>query len=290
MDTHVSKALSPYYPPRARWYRPQAPLGARVRRRLWLSRLRRKSVSFAGVLASCLVPGLGFYVRGPRSWGALALGLSAISTAVFFAELGRTAANFAFGLLLSIHATGLNFLAEPWLRGVRFRFRVLLSMLTLLALGGVLYMPGRAFLENNFFAPWQLKDRVIVIEKFTVAPTVKRGEWIAYTISGGGDHEAYIAAGPMLGPVLARGGDRVRFTPLVLEVNGLAQPRLPHMPESGELVVPQNHWFVWPEFAITGHGNVSESTVARALLQTAAVPETQFVGRPFRQWFWHRQF
>ena len=150
----MSKALSPYYPPRARWYRPRVPLGFRVRRRLLLSRLHRRTVSLAGVLASCVIPGLAFYMR-TRLWGGIAMAASALLTVIFFVELGHFAANAAFGLLLAIHATGLNYLAEPWLREVRFRFRVLLSMLILLALGGILYLPARAFLENNFFTPWR---------------------------------------------------------------------------------------------------------------------------------------
>lgn len=285
----MSKAASPFYPPRARWYRPHVPLTARVRRHLWLSRLRRKSVSAAGVVASCLVPGLAFYMR-TRFWGAVATGVSALLTIVFFAELGRPAANIAFGLLLAIHATGLNYLAEPWLREVRFRFRVLLSMLILLALGGVLYMPARAFLENRLFAPLQIRDRVLVIQKFEVAPPLKRGDWIAYTITGGGDHGAYVQGGLGLGPILALAGDRVRMTPSALEVNGLARQRLPHMPEAVEFTVAQNHWFVWPEFGIAGHGNVAEGTLSSLMLQMATISESDFVGKPYKRWFWHRQF
>jgi hypothetical protein len=209
---------------------------------------------------------------------------------VFFAELGRPAANIAFGLLLAIHATGLNYLAEPWLREVRFRIRVLLSMLLLMALGGLLYMPARAFLENHFFTPWQINDRVLVIQKFETPPVLKRGDWIAYNITGGGDHGAWIAAGSGLGPILAVPGDRVRFTPSALEVNGTPQPRLGHMPEAGDFVVPEKRWFVWPEFGIAGHGNAAEATVSSLMLQMATVSESEFVGKPFKRWFWHRQF
>jgi hypothetical protein len=241
-----------------------------------------------GVIGSCLVPGLAFYVR-TRLWGSLAMGVSALSIAVFFAELGRPAANIAFGLLLAIHATGLNYLAEPRLREIRFRVRLLLSMLILLGLGGVLYMPARGFLENHFFAPLQIKDRVLVIQKFGVPPPLKRGDWIAYTITGGGDHGAYVEGGLGLGPILAVAGDHVRITALDLEVNGIAQQRLPNMP-AVEFTVPQNHWFVWPEFGIAGHGNVAEGTVSSLMLQMAAISESQFVGKPFERWFWHHQF
>ena len=241
------------------------------------------------MIASCLVPGLAFYLRA-RFWGGIAMLASALLTIVFFAELGRFTANAAFGLLLAIHATGLNYLAEPWLREVRFRFRILFSMLMLLALGGILYMPVRAFLENHFFTPWQINDRILVIQKFETPPTLKRGEWIGYTIAGGGDHGAYVAGGPGLGPVLATAGDRVRFTPSALEVNGIPQPRLGHMPEAGELVVPGKCWFVWPDFAMAGHGNVAEATVSSLMLQMATISESQFVGIPYKHWFWHRQF
>ena len=62
------------------------------------------------------------------------------------------------------------------------------------------------------------------------------------------------------------------------------------MPETGELIVPEKHWFVWPDFAISGHGNVAEAALSAALLPMATVSEDQFAGKPFKRWFWRRQF
>jgi hypothetical protein len=92
-----------------------------------------------------------------------------------------------------------------------------------------------------------------------------------------------------LGPVLAVAGDRIRFTTEFYEVNGLSRQSLPHMPKTGETVVPEKNWFIWPEVAITGNGNAQEAVISNTMLQMATVAETQFVGKPFKRWFWRRQ-
>jgi len=53
--------------------------------------------------------------------------------------------------------------------------------------------------------------------------------------------------------------------------------------------VPENHWFIWPNLAITGNLNVGEASISSVMLQMASVPETQFVGKPFKRWFWREQ-
>jgi len=72
-------------------------------------------------------------------------------------------------------------------------------------------------------------------------------------------------------------------------VNGVLQPSLPHMPKSGELVVAGNHWFIWPNLAISGNWDVGEANVSAAMLQLSNVSEDQFVARPFKHWFWRKQ-
>jgi hypothetical protein len=60
------------------------------------------------------------------------------------------------------------------------------------------------------------------------------------------------------------------------------------MPIRGESVVPENHWFIWPELAIV-QGNVAAAPAEAAFLRMSDVDQTQFVGKPFRRWFWRRQ-
>jgi hypothetical protein len=287
----ASRLPSPYYPPRARWYAPLLGVGGALRRRLALDRARwSRSLRFGGLLASLLVPGLGFYLRGPRVWGRLALAVCFFLLLLFFVEIGYPAGNMAFGLLLSVHAMGALCLCESSLADLRFRTRILLSMALLFVLAGLLYLPARRLMEAHLLEPLRVNNRVIVVKKSTSLPRVKRHDWIAYTIAGDTDHAAYVQAGLGLGPVLAVSGDHLHFTKAGFEVNGVLQPRLAHMPEEGEWVVPEKHWFVWPELDITGHGNVPEATLSATLLRMATISEDQFAGKPFKRWFWRRQF
>ncbi len=287
----MAKIDSPYYPPRASWYAPLLAMGDRLRQRLALERFRPPSgIPWLEVLASVPVPGLGFYLRGPRTYGQVAMAASGLLLLVFVAELGRPIGNFAFGLLLAVHATGIHYLLAPWLAGVRFRSRVILSMGVMFTLGMLVYLPVQNFFNAHGVVPLRIKDRVVVVRALGHNPTLHRGDWIAYSIREGGDHNGYIQAGLGLGPILAIGGDRIRFSPATMEINGRSQSRLAHMPESGELVVPGNDWFVWPELDIGGHGNVPEPTLAQTLLSMSTIGESQLVGKPFKRWFWHRQF
>ena len=158
------------------------------------------------------------------------------------------------------------------------------------ALGGLVYMPARNWIETRWLAPLRVQDRVVVVKKSGPVPIVKRNDVIAYSLPGNSDHAVYVEAGFGVGPVLAVAGDRVRFTKAAFEVNGAPRSRLAHMPKTGELIVPEKHWFVWPEFAVSGHGGATEAALSAALLQMATLSEDQFAGKPFRRWFWRRQF
>jgi hypothetical protein len=98
-----------------------------------------------------------------------------------------------------------------------------------------------------------------------------------------------VRPGLEFGRVQAVAGDTVRFSENVFSVNGRSLPRLPHMPTSGEVLVPEKHWFIWPELGITGHGNIGEGSLSSAMLHLANVSEEQYLGKPFNHWFWRRQ-
>jgi hypothetical protein len=291
----MSKSVLPFYPPRARWYSPLFALGNSLRRGMALDRIRLpRGVTTAGLVGSFLIPGLGVYLRGPRLWGKLAFAASGFLFLQFIVWLGHPLGNFAFGLLLSIHVTGFVYYCSPLLANGEFSSRLLLTLAGLVAIGGLVYAPLRNLIQDHWFLPLQVNGQVVVVQKQASPNVVRRGDWIAYTLSGyvisvHGYRNRNGASGLEYGPVLAVGGDRVQFSTNAFTVNGIPHPLLPHMPDSGNFVVPENHWFIWPNFAINGHGNVGEASISAAMMESADVSENQFVGKPFQRWFWRRQ-
>jgi hypothetical protein len=286
----MSHVTSSYYPPRARWYSPLLLLAAGLQRHLALDRIRMPTgVPFFRAVASLGVPGLGFYLRGPRLWGLAAMGFAALMALVFIVGLGYLVGNVAFGLLLSTHVSSVIYVFDPWLAGARFRVRLSFSFILLFVLGALVYMPVRNLIQEQWLMPLRVKGRVVIVQRVAMPSALPRGAWIAYTTDSARGQGLYALDGFGLGPVLAVPGDRVRFTKAALEVNGVPQPLQDYMPQVGEWVVPQKHWFVWPEVAISGHGNMPADVISTTLLQMGTIPEYRFVGRPFKRWFGRRQ-
>jgi len=286
---------SRYYPPRARWYAFIYRLGSVVRRRLATSRMSQlQPMKIGGLIAGFFVPGLAVYLRGARTIGAWLMAACAVLLAVYFAELGQGWANLVFGLLISIHVSGLVFYCSPLIAVDDFGRRMAFTFMLMIALLAVVYIPARVYLQGHWLTPMHVNGKVIVIRRQVASRAIERGNWIAYQLDPGPDYGyqgngVWLHAGVDLAPVLALAGDQVVFTPKACVINGVAGPKLPHMPNDGGFIVPENHWFVWPNLAISGHGNGSESLITGTMLDVATVSEKQFVGRPFNHWFWHPQ-
>lgn len=287
----MSKPASPYYPPRARWYSPLCQLGNALRRRTHLDRIRLPAgVTLGQILKSLWWPGLAFCVRGEKLVGASLIGGSVLLAAVFIIWLGYPAANVAFGLLLSAHVISLGFLCSPWLAGARLRARFGFVVALLLLLGLWVYAPLRNLLQARCLMPVRTNDRVVVVQRFAPVQSVQRGDWIAYTLASGRPVQGvWVREGLGLGQVLAAGGDQVHFYTNGFAVNGILRSSLPHMPRSGEVVVPENHWFVWPDLAINAAGHAGEALISSTMLQLATISESSYLGKPFKRWFWRRQ-
>jgi hypothetical protein len=282
--------VSSFYPPRARWYSPCLSLASAMRRRLALDRVHLPpGVSMAGVLASAFVPGMAFYIHGSRFWGKIALGACAVLVLVVIGWFGFPSGSVAFGLLLAIHASGLALLLEPGLSAPGFRARLLLSAGMLIVLAAALYLPARQLILDHLFFPLRINERVIIIHREALTAALHRGDTVAYSFEGFSQGELFVRAGYGLGPILALPGDELRFTKSSFEVNGVAQPRLALMPDSGEWQISEKHWFVWPQFGMTTHGYVAGSGFAEAMISVGTISETQFLGRPCRWWLWRRQ-
>jgi hypothetical protein len=288
----MSKLSSSYYPPRARWYSRIFNLRLAARHQLALDRLYiPNEMTLGGLLASFFVPGLAVYLRGPRLWGKAALAASAFLFLCFIVWLGYPFGNYAFGLMLSIHATGFVYYCSPYLLGKDFGFRILFTIAILIAVGMTVYTPLRGVIQNHWLMPLRVNGNVVVVEKFTAAKAVKRGDWIAYHLSeasnSGDDAWIQYRAGVGFGPVLAVAGDRVEFWTNAFNIDGNPQGLLPHMPTSGNFMVPEKQWFIWPSYSISGQGN--ENRISSTMLQMANVSESQYVGKPFKRWFWRKQ-
>jgi hypothetical protein len=292
----IPDEASPFYPPRAGWTSWFFHFSNRVRRRLALDRLRMpRRTNAKRHLAAFVVPGLAVYLRGPRLWGQAALWACGMLLLFYFAWLGHPAANLAFGLLLSIHATGFVYYCNPLMAERPFRARLTFTFLVLLAMTLALYWPARGLIQNRLLTPLNVDGRIIVVQRVSPVHAIQRGEWVAYSLGGSFGGEAHnggavwALGGAGLGPVLAVGGDQVSFSADGFTVNGFSRLRLPHMPADGAWQVPEKHWFIWPNLAISGHGNVNEQTISSTYLALADVAPDQILGQPLRHWFWREQ-
>ena len=282
--------LLPYYPPRARWYSPLLRIADTFRRITWLDRIHPPaSVSSSSFLAALFIPGLAFWVRRERIIGVAILVAYALLGWVFVIWLGFPVANIAFGLMLSLHATSIMFLCSPWLANSTLIFRLLMGAVVLVAVGGLLYAPLRAQVQGRWLMPLRENGQVVIVQTFSHAKSVKRGDWIAYRIEAESGNGLRVQSGLVLRPVTGVAGDYIRFTATSCEVNGVLFPRLPNMPATGEAVVPENHWFIWPDLAINGNGNEAAAVAEAAMLRLATVDQSMYIGKPLQRWFWRRQ-
>lgn len=245
-----------------------------------------ESLSLVQLLLCLIVPGFALIRQGrPRAgWSMLAGHL--VCLLVFLAALGYAAGNLAFALAISAHATSVVYLEAHLLRdGCRFRVRFVLAAATLLAVWQMIYAPLVGLMERHWATPLREGDRVIVVSARLNPALLKRGDWLAYRIEASSVAGVRMQAGVVLGPVLAVAGDHVGFGKERILVNGVAHPHLRFMPEEGELVVPENHWFVWPNLVINGQ----HASVSALMLGAASVSPEQVIGIPFKRWFWRRQ-
>ena len=256
-----------------------------ARRRLGLERFQLPSgISVPGLAGSLLVPGLGIYFRS-HIWGRAALACCAALGFTFFCALGYPLGNIAFGLLLSIHVSSITYYCSPWLNSETLPKRMLVALLLTFCLGSLLYFPIRKTLQNHYFMPLRVEGQVVVMRK-TLPAEVRRGDFIAYDLEPVYGEGINAHGGSTGGRVLGVAGDRIEFHTTTFSVNGVKQLRLPHMPLSGSVAVPEKNWFIWPNMAIIGgHGNVREDTISGFMLQMATVSQSQFTGKPFKSWF-----
>jgi len=288
---------SPYYPPRARWYSRVFRPWFAIQRALHLEKIHLPiGFSMLQFWLSLVIPGYAFFANDRRVLGWTFLSVYCLSLILFVVALGYQIGNVGYGLMISAHASSIIFLEGYWLREqCRFSHRLALAIVTLLVVWLAVYSPAVRFAERHWVTPVRVRNHVLIVRHSSSTQAIKRGDYVVYSMSRdriGDGHQGgavVMRAGLGGGLVLGVAGDRVEFSTNSFSLNGASRPLLPHMPVSGEWVVPEKHWFIWPELDMNINGNVSAAAISEMMFQLATVPEDQFVGKPFRRWFWRRQ-
>ena len=280
-----------YYPPRARWYSPVCHGLPGALRRVNLGWIPRQSArAMAAVLLSLLIPGYAWRAGGHPMVARAIFAAYVLSAAVFILWLGHLTATIAFGTMLSLHVCSVLYLVgRPALR-MDLRWRLILSMVACCALSVWIYGPLQRWFQERLAMPLRVGDKVVIVGADRNAGSVRRGDWVAYRIEPvAGDH-VYLSGGLAFGRVQAVAGDRVIFTPDKVEVGNAVFPRRAYMPINETWVIPEKHWFIWPDSAISIRGNPPPGDgMAQLMRGIALVPEPHYAGKPLRRWFWRRQ-
>ncbi len=289
--------MSPFYPPRARWWSGILRPWFCFHRALHLERIHCPIGFNAGqTFVSLLVPGFSFIALGRRMLGFYVMGIYLVSLPVYLIRLGFPEANFAYGLMLAAHATSVFYLFAHRLGEMEFFNKLLLAIACLFVVWLALYFPVVNFVERHYAVPLSLHGRVVLMYPRIEPAQLSHGDRVLFNFRGGEIGQTHGGGGMVLvesglgwGPVLGLPGDKIVFAASRFSVNGEWQTNLPYMPSHGEFLVPTNRWFVWPEFGINSHGNVSEDNISALIQRLSIVSATQMTGRPYRTWFGRKQ-
>jgi hypothetical protein len=290
----MSEIPSPFYPPRARGWGHLRWVRFAIKRIFYSSPVRF-SEGFITALSGSVVPGYVFRLLGYPLVATLAMGAYAMAALLVLIALGFPLGNYAFAFMLALHATSALMAFRRYVPVAELRQRLITGAGILVIL--VVSYFGLQTLLGKVITPVRYNGHVYVLNSLASPDGIKRGERIAYRISGtdqgfhaGELHGTVIVEeGFGLGNVLAVAGDTIEFTKDSCLINGTGFPRAKRMPDSGVLVVPENHWFIWPDFAINMGGAAAEMQANQMLVRMGMVPTKEFAGKIFSRWFWRKQ-
>lgn len=288
--SRMSHDESIYYPRRAGWRKHfRAPWYA-LRRGIRWERLEGCRLSPGEALKSFFLPGYSLWLFQRAKIGRIVVAVYLIALVLFIVRVGYTEGSFGFAVMIGLHACSLAYviqrlyLEEP----LPQRLKRVAAMAVALLL--FFYVPLQMLILPRFFVPIRTAKKVVVIRTGNpTAHTIKRGDWVAYRIKDTGGSGYFVRGGVNLDMVRGLAGDRLVFLGKDMEINGKREPRPAFLPDSGEWVVPEGCWFIWPSLiSALGYAN-APAQIAAAQQQLAIVPMDQYVGTAFKYWFWRKQ-
>jgi len=242
------------------------------------------------LLGGLVLPGYAFSTCGRPTHARVIYGSYFLAATIFIVWLGNLISSAALALMISLHVGSVLYLMGHRTSQMSFRWRLVLALAVAFIVYRAIYFPFQLQFEKYVAMPLKLANGTLIVDPRHAAGAVRRGDRLAYRIHAASDAHVFINDGYGFGEVRAVAGDRIVFTQHNYQVNGVEFPRQPRMPALETWVVPEKHWFIWPNSAIAVSGNQQqEDSVARLMREVAMVSESQYAGKPYRRWFWRRQ-
>jgi len=280
---------SSYYPPRAGRARMARRIFSAWRFSTYVDRIHMPRLQASGrTLAAMAVPGLAFYFKGPRIFAKLIWLAFPVLFLVFLAGLGTVVAEVAFGLMIGTHVLSVSHVLRPVMIRCRLPFQMVFGVVLFAAISVLLYNPVRGLFDNHVAMPLEIHGRTLVMNPRASPLGIQRGDRIVYRIPASGGNGVVVQPGLGFRAIWGMPGERVVFDSDAVSIDGRRYPLRGSQPGWGDLVVPDDCWFIWPELSIRNHGR-GESEVSTALRRLAVVPQSRFVGRPYAWWFFRAQ-
>ena len=192
-------------------------------------------------------------------------------------------------MLMSIHTSSILYMNRRLTPDMELRKRIAWSLAVFALASLLVYQPLRQQVERRWFMPLRVGERVMVVKTSVSPGLVKRGDRVAYRINTSQGYRIRVDEGYGIGEVLAVTGDKISFQANGFSVNSVLRPRRAYMPSKGNLEVADGSWFIWPDLAISGHGEVGADMTENAMTKIAMVPRSNFIGVVFNRWWWRKQ-
>lgn len=287
---HRSPAVPPYYPPRERWYSRFWYPWYLLKRKLRLVAVTDGfELPLHKLILGMIVPGLSWLWYGRPLFSLVTMTSYCLLAITFVIWIGYPVGTLSLTLLMSIHTSSILYMNRQLTPDVELWKRIGWSLVVFTLVSLLVYQPIRRQVERRWFMPLRIGERVLVVKTSTSPTLIKRGDQVAYQINTAQGYQTRVDEGYGIGEVLAVGGDKILFQTNSFSVNGLWQSRLTYMPASGNLVVVDGSWFIWPNVGISGHGNVGADATENAMVALAMVPKSNFIGVIFHHWWWRKQ-
>lgn len=300
---------SSYYPPRAGRGRMSATSGVRFERlkNRFAHVMRRLPsppafgiLSFRDGVLSVLVPGYAYVAMGRWQIGLIMAAVWILAMVLLLVFLANpTLRAWCLGTLASTHTSGLALAIlrtrelDPDLPPPTVVHRIGLPLALWAIAAAVLYWPLDGLLNDTFARVVLVDGRNIIVNPRVEPEDLVRGDTILYrsegTRRGGGEMQVLMRGGLYWGVVIGLPGDRIQFTTNGVVVAGRSRPPEAYMPMTGAVAIPRDTWFAWPRMLQRAAGAASPDVITQAFLDQAQITRAEFVGRPYRRWFFRRQ-